>query len=432
MNPKELLRSVFLSVMSNKFRVFLTSLGIIIGTFTIIMVVGIGKASSDAVTEQYKRLSVESITISRAQTASMSVRIGGNGSITTSKSMTKEMALRMPDELEYVKSVGICTSTSSPIAYNTESDTVNVQGINIDYADITNLKVQYGDFFTDEDGSARNRVAVLGYNIAGMLFGDDIDDAIGEKVFIKGITFEVVGILERIGGTGGVSSSGRSSSTSPDDMAYIPYDVALRYTSGNSGTRGGGSAMAMSLMSGTTTTFVALANDIHSIQSAIKEIQDYLFDEIGDYTSYTVTDAGSTLSAALDSSNTMSSLLIAVAAIVLIVSGIGIMNVLMVAVKERTREIGILKSIGASRLNILLEFLFEAIFISVLGGLIGVGISYYVPEVLNANRLNIAYSPSLNGLLLGFGFSVITGIFFGYYPAWKASKLKPIDALNTE
>lgn len=426
MRPIEIFRSVFYSVRSNKFRVFLTSLGIIIGSFTIIMVVGIGKASEDSVSEQYKRLSVETITIFQ----NTNVRVTASG-ISFSSSLTKDQALAMEDELEYVKSVGVSTSTSSTIAYGSTSETVSIQGINEAYADITNLSILEGGFFTDEDGETRNKVTVLGYNIAELLFADeyeDLYDCIGEKVMIKGLSFTVTGVLERIGGTGGVTSGGRSGSASSDDMVFIPYDVAVKYTSGTSGTRGGGMA---GMMSGSASvSYVALAESIDVINLAIDEIKAYIEEITGSSSSYNVTDAGSTLSSALETSNTMSMLLIAVAVIVLIVSGIGIMNVLMVSVKERVREIGILKSIGAAKHVILAEFLLEAVFISILGGLLGVGLSVLVPNVLG--YFGIDYSASFNGILLGFGFSVVTGIFFGYYPAYKAAKLKPIDALNSE
>lgn len=427
MKPLEQLRSVFLSVVSNKVRVLLTSLGIIIGTFTIIMVVGIGQASSDAVTEQYKRLSAETISISQAMGGTQ-MRISSGGVFSANKTLTKDQALAMADELEHVKSVGISTSTTSPIAYGVDSQDISIQGINLDYAEITNLNILYGDFFTDEDGDARNKVVVVGYNVAAYFFGEDVEDIIGEKVYIKGLSFTVVGVLERIGGTGGVSAGGMSNSSSPDDMAYIPYDVAVKYTSGNTN-RTGGAVMAIRAGGGGT-TFMALANDINSVSAAITEINEYIYDIVGNNTTYTVSDAGSTLTSALETSNTMSTLLIAIAAIVLIVSGIGIMNVLLVAVKERTREIGILKSIGAARHVILIEFLLEAVLISVVGGLMGVLLSYYAPSVLM--YLGIDYAASARGLLLGFGFSVVTGVFFGYYPAHKASKLKPIDALNVE
>jgi len=428
MKLTERLRSVFLSVMANKFRVFLTSLGIIIGSFTIIMVVGIGKASSDAVSEQYKRLSVETITIARGRQA---MTIGGGGVISASKSVTKDQLLAMANELEHVKSVGISTSTNSPIVFGTLSEDISVQGINEAYAEITHLDIKCGEFFTDDDGARRSKVAVLGENVAKFLFGEeDYEYCIGESVRIKGQTFTVVGVLKRIGGTGGVAGgASMAASGSADDMAFIPYDVALKYTSGSQG-MGGGMSIAARVIGGGTASYVALASDINSVDLAIKEIQEYIFDIMGDYTSYTVSDAGSSLASALETSNTMSGLLMAVAAIVLIVSGIGIMNVLLVAVKERTREIGILKAIGAPRGVILTEFLLEAVFISVIGGIMGASLSYYAPNVL-ANWA-IDYAPSFNGLLLGVGFAVVTGVFFGYYPAYKASKLKPIDALNAE
>lgn len=409
MKLTEQLRSVFLSLAHNKVRVFLTSLGIIIGTFTIIMVVGIGKASEEAVADQYKRLSVESITISKARGA-------GN---TNSKTLTKEDALQMSELLQHVESVGVSTRTSSEIAYGTTAESVNIQGINEAYADITNLTPSSGELFTDEDGLLRNKVVVLGYNIANLLFGDDLNNAIGEKVLLKGTSFTVAGVLERIGSSGGISSGpgGGAASSSSDDMAFIPYEVAEKYTSGNGGERGGASV-----------TYIALANDIDSIEPAMEEIREYIGESTGDSESYTVVDAGSTLSSAQETSNTMSALLIAVAAIVMIVSGIGIMNVLMVAVKERTREIGILKSIGAARKVILIEFLLEAFIISLCGGVLGLLLSMLAPWLLSFTE--IQYVASFEGAILGLSFSAITGIFFGYYPAAKASKLKPIEALN--
>ncbi|MBH0166693.1 ABC transporter permease [Fictibacillus sp. 7GRE50] len=412
----EQLRSIMLSVAHNKLRVFLTSLGIIIGTFTIIMVVGIGNASEKAVEDQYKRLSVESITISKARGGTG----GGRGGGSTSKTLTKEDALQMSELLTNVSNVGISTRTSSDIAYGTTAETVNIQGINEAYASITNLTPVSGELFTDEDGLMRNKVVVLGYNMADLLFEGDVNVAIGQKVLLKGTSYTVTGVLDRIGGSGGMSTGGGlANSTSADDMVFIPYDVAVKYTSGSS-TRGGGG--------GASVTFIAQANNIDSVKPAIDEIKQYIGEVTGDSESYTVVDAGSTLSSAQETSKTMSALLIAVAAIVMIVSGIGIMNVLMVAVKERTREIGILKSIGAARRVILMEFLLEATFISLCGGILGVLLSIFAPWILSFT--DIKYLATIEGLFIGLGFSVITGMFFGYYPAAKASKLKPIEALN--
>lgn len=411
MRIKELIRTVLLSISTNKFRVFLTSLGIIIGTFTIIIVVGIGKASEIAVASQYKRLSVESITISRPKSAANS----------GAKSLLKDDALAMSEQLENVKSVGISASITSAVSYGATSLSIPILGTNEEYANITNLETTEGYFYTDEDGKMRNRVIVLGYNVANELFGDAAM-AIGNKVTIKSTNFEVIGVLNRIGGSGGVSTQGSGGASSADDMVFVPYDVSIKYLTGTTGTKTGSSSSA-------NITFIALANDINSVKPAIEEIYQYIYQKVGD-AGYTVTDAGSTLTSALETTKTMSLLLISVAVIVLVVSGIGIMNVLMVSVKERTREIGILKSIGAARKVILLQFLLEATFISLLGGILGVILSLGAPYVLSFTSLS--YLPSIEGILLGLGFSVSTGIFFGYYPAAKASKLKPIDALNYE
>ncbi|MDR0531150.1 MAG: ABC transporter permease [Oscillospiraceae bacterium] len=424
MRLTETLRSVFYSVGANKFRVLLTSLGIIIGSFTIIMVVGIGKAGQDSVSEQYKRLSVETITISRAMGGGMMVRGGATASVTT---LTKQQVLDM-EELEHVKSVGISVSTSTTAAYGQASETVTIMGINEVYQAITHLDLAMGEFFTDDDGAARRKVCALGYNVAQLLFGDDWQNCVGESIKLKGLTFEVVGVIARIGGSAGLSSSGRpGSSSSPDDMIYVPYDVAVKYTTGGSTS---GMARMRAMADGGGASYVVLANDIDSVSLAVEEIKDYIYGITGSDSLYTVADAGSTLSSALETANTMSTLLIAVAAIVLVVSGIGIMNVLMVSVKERVKEIGILKSIGASRSVILLEFLLEAVFISVMGGVFGMALSFLAPKLLEFFKIDYAFSPS--GLVLGFVFSAATGIFFGFYPAWKASSLKPIDALNTE
>ena len=411
---------------ANKFRVILTSLGIIIGSFTIIMVVGIGKAGEASVTEEYKRLSAESITIQRASSGGMSFRISGQGAVSMPRSLTKEELQAIPEQLEHVRSIAISVSTSSSVSYGGNSKDTTIMGINEDYADITHLYLKYGEFFTDDDGLSRNKLVVLGSDLAVYLFGDDPDDlydAIGESVKIKGTSFIVAGILERVGGSGGMG--GR---VLVDDVAFVPYDVAVKYTSGPVSAGRGTVMMAASLGGGIS--YIALANDIKSVAPAIEEIKEYIAAICGSASAYDVTDIGSTLTAALKTSNTMSTLLVAVAVIVLIVSGIGIMNVLMVSVSERTREIGIMKSLGAKRRTILSVFLLEAFFISVTGGLLGVCLSVYAPAVLA--YFNIDFLATTEGLILGLGFSVITGIFFGYYPALKASKLKPIDALNKE
>lgn len=413
MKRLEILRTVMISIMSNKFRVFLTSLGIIIGTLTIILVVGIGKAGETAVSEQYSRLSVESITISRAR--------GMGQTASPSQILTKDDAMLMSEVLSNVQSVGVSTRVVTEIGANGLSNAITIQGINEEYAEITRLQVIYGVMLSNEDSVMRNKYVVLGNNIAADLFNDDLSSAVGQKVMIKGSSFEVIGVLDSVGGSGGIATS-QADSGSVDDMAFIPYDVAVKYTTGVTSRNTNASANQVS--------FIALANDISSVELAMDEIEEYIFETIGTGEAYTVTDAGNVLESAQATAKTLSSLLLAVAVIVLVVSGIGIMNVLMVAVQERTREIGILKSIGASRKTIMIEFLLEAAAISIIGGVLGALMSLAAPWLFSMGT--IAFEPSAEGVALGIGFSVLTGIFFGFYPAAKASGLEPIVALNYE
>ncbi|QSX08506.1 ABC transporter permease [Alkalibacter rhizosphaerae] len=413
MRRLEILRTVMISILSNKFRVFLTSLGIIIGTLTIILVVGIGRAGETAVAEQYSRLSVESITISRVK--------GMGQSAAPTEILNKDDAMLMSEVLPNVKSIGVSTKVLTDIGANGASSAITIQGINEEYAEITRLHVAYGVMLTNEDSMMRNKYVVLGSNVAAAFFDGDLAGAVGEKVLIKGSSFEVIGVLDSVGGSGGISTS-QADSGSVDDMAFIPYDVAVKYTTGSTSRNMSSSANQVS--------YIALANDINSVDLAMEEIKEYIVETIGTGDAYTVTDAGNVLESAQATAKTLSSLLLAVAVIVLVVSGIGIMNVLMVAVKERTREIGILKSIGASRKTIMIEFLLEAAAISVFGGILGALMSLAAPWIFSMST--IAFEPSVEGILLGIGFSVLTGIFFGFYPAAKASGLEPIVALNYE
>lgn len=372
----------------------MTSLGIIIGSFTIIMVVGIAKGSEKAVSDQFKRLSVETIIIKKGK------------NYKGSKELTLDKALKMT-ELTNVREVGAILSTATGVSFGAATENMTVSGITESYHYMSHMNIEEGEYISDKDGLKREKVVVLGNNIAATLFKEDINEAVGKQITIKGRKYRVKGILKRMGDAG-------TGAMSVDDGVFIPYAVAQKYIAGKK----------------PNPTVIVQAMDINTVAPAIEEITKYIKGVTGVDEAYTVTDAGNRLTSAKETARTMSALLIAVATIVLIVGGIGIMNVLLVSVKERTREIGILKSIGARRSDILLEFLLEAIVISIGGGLIGSVLGFSAMPIMRYANLQVV--ASIEGILLGLLFSVITGTFFGYYPALKASKLKPIDALNHE
>jgi putative ABC transport system permease protein len=390
----EIVRSVLLNIKSNKFRVFLTSLGIIIGTLTIIMVVGIGKGSEKAVSDQFKKLSVETIIIRKGK------------DIKGSKELTLEKALKI-GEFQDIREVGATLGTNTSVSYSAVTENVTVTGITESYQYMIHLNILEGEYIYDKDGERREKVAVLGNNMAKKLFGEDIFEGIGKYITIKGRKYLVKGVLERMG-------DADTGAASVDDGVYIPYEVAIKYVAGKK----------------PSPIIIAQANDIHSVKPAMEKIKEYITQVTGKEETHTITDAGNKLSSAQETANTMSTLLITVAVLVLIVGGIGIMNVLFISIKERTREIGVLKSLGARRRDILLEFLIEAIVISIGGATFGCILSFAVMPMMKYLKLQVI--PSIEGILLGLLFSVITGTFFGYYPAVTASKLKPIDALNQE
>ncbi|WP_432404730.1 ABC transporter permease [Wukongibacter sp. M2B1] len=396
MSFREILRSIFINIRENKSKVFLTTLGVIVGALTIVLVMAIGEGSQASVEEQFKRLNVGTLHIMPAF---------GRGERTNLKLGIDDMEA-ISEEVPSIKSVGMMINGNASISYQDVSTTSNVAGVMGDFKEINNLDIEYGEFISEEN--AKDKVVVIGSDVAELLFEDiDVAEVIGEKVILNGKRFEIIGVLKYIG------SSERG--FNPDEGVIIPYEVAKKYITGRE----------------LRPMILALAKDIDHVDSAIEEISVVLQKIYGSKSDkFMIRDAGSSLESARSSASTMTLMLLSVATVVLIVGGIGIMNVLFVSVKERTREIGILKAIGARKKDILCIFLFEAIIISGAGGIVGIIASMAVMPVME--YFQVRAIPTMFGYLLAFGFSVLIGTFFGYYPASKAASLKPIDALNYE
>ncbi|MCG8501704.1 MAG: ABC transporter permease [Firmicutes bacterium] len=394
MSLVEIFRAVFINIWASKFKVFLTTLGIIVGSVTIILVIGIGKGGQEDVAEQFRNLNATSIFVMPALGKTTQATLG-----LSDVEAIKEGAPSLSD-------VTIMVSGKADASYRNTSYSAGVTGATEEFCNIQNLTVKYGAFISHYDNERRKKVAVIGDEIAELFYGDEKSEAVGTDLVIKGRRYEVIGVLERVGDS--------MQGFSPDEGVIVPYEAAEKYILGRTRPR-----------------IMALAKDVDHVASAIEEITEVLNKTYqGKSDAFMIRDAGSRVTAAQDSARTMSVLLIAVATIVLIVGGIGIMNVLFVSVKERTKEIGILKAIGARRKDILLQFLIEAIVISTSGGLIGILLSIFVMPLMQYFDLRVI--PSLYGYVMALAFSIATGTFFGYYPASKAATLRPIEALNYE
>lgn len=395
MRYSEILRAVFTNINTNKFRVFLTALGIMVGALTIVLVVGIGQGSQAAVEDQFAKLNVGTIYVMSAPG-------------TTSRYSLEPADLKaIREDAPLISSATLSVNGKSEVGYRLTSWSAAVAGVLDDYNALNNITMAAGEFIRTGDSENRNKTAVIGSDLFDILFEGEPASAIGEIVTLAGRKFEVIGVMNRLGdATQGVNL---------DESIVIPYETAIKYVTGST----------------VKPRITAIVTDVNKVPEGISQVEAILqthYEE--DSSTFTIKDAGSKLVAAQDSAKTMSLLLISVAAIVLVVGGIGIMNVLFVSVKERTREIGILKAIGAKRRDILLQFLFESIIISMAGGVIGLVLGILMLPLLS--YMDVTALPSMNGNLLALAFATATGTFFGYYPALKASTLRPIDALRQE
>ena len=487
MKPKELLRLVWINITQNKFKVVMTSIGIIVGAATIVMVIAIGKGGQADVADQFKNLNAGAVDISydggtdfggggSSDDSDYGMAMmapgggsgggfgggsgggfgGGSGGVPSGDMgggsssggeapggapggempsgdgggmpdmgsffggqsdmedrMNQENITLSEDDVDDVETFASGISAVT-ISYTTkssvdggdldEADTYTIAGVKSNYEPISNLSLAVGSFITDDDDENKEKVCVLGASVAEEIFGSAIE-AYGSVIYIDDRRYVVNGVLESMGTV--------ASAIRPDDSIFIPYATGVKYLVGSS----------------VSPTITVLAADVNNVEGVIEEVTEVLATSYPN-AEFTFEDAGSKMEAAEASNQILTMLLIAMAAIVFVVGGIGIMNVLFVSVKERTNEIGILKAIGCSKRDILLEFLAEAAAISLIGGVLGNLASLAVAPIVQ--YLGVRVELSASAFLIALVFAVGTGTIFGFYPAYNASNLVPVEALGAE
>jgi len=392
----ELILMAWESLMSKKSRTFLSVLGIIIGVFVVILVVTIGDVAEQQIAKQFKSVNVTSLMIVPES----------NGS--TDSKLDADDIYFILNKASFVDKGTAMISANGRISFGTESSGAVVMGILKDFFEINNLTLQFGVFINQKDIDHRSRSMVLGENIYKDLFPNiSAEETVGKEVFISGKRLKIVGILDHLGAVGPVSF---------DDTVFIPYSTAESKILGEKA----------------TVKLSFTGKNVEVLSLAKKEITLLLRKNHNltekDEDDFKIIDLGTIVSSFTGVTIILSVLLTVIASIILLVSGIGIMNVMFVTVAERTREIGILKSIGAQKKDILLQFLIESIILSLLGGGIGIFLGVSATLLLASFGATI----SVFGIALGFGFSVLVGVVFGFYPALQASKLDPVEALRSE
>ena len=417
----------------NKMRSSLTMLGVFIGVAALIAMVAVGQGANEAVLKQIASLGTNLVVVVPGATTTGGVR-GGLGSAST---LTVGDAQAIRREAPSVRGVGYLIRQSGQVQYSGQNWTTGIQGVSPNYPSMTNWQIASGRSISNDDMNQAALVAVLGQTVARQLFGP-YQNPIGAAVQVKSVPLRVIGLLE---------SKGQSQfGTDQDDLVMIPFSTAERKVLGVAApTQQQADTWIyppppnpyglQPRLVGFVNSMYVQAMDQSQVQPAIQEVTQTLARrhriKPGDVNDFTVRNLSQIAETAESSSRIMAILLAAVASISLLVGGIGIMNILLVSVTERTREIGLRMAIGARRLHVLLQFLAEAVFLSVTGGIAGIIMGSVFSLAISA-IFGWAAPISLTAITGGFLFSAAVGIFFGYYPARKAAHLDPIEALRYE
>ena len=383
------IRMAIKSIISNKMRSSLTMLGVIIGVISVVVLVSIGQGTTASVTSSIESLGTNLLTVNIRTNRENPITLDDLHALANEEDSIARIAP--------VVTQGVTTKAGS-VTYDEGTAYGTIPG----YEAIRNMSVDNGRFIAQPDLENRSYVAVIGVDVADNLFGSR--NVVGETMSVNGYDFTIVGVL---------ASQGSSTSGSNDNQIIIPFTLAERLFN-QPGIR----------------TFYASAASSSDVTMAQIILTSYLNKSFNNDTdAYTIFNQTDMLSSLSDTTQTLTMMLGGIAGISLLVGGIGIMNIMLVSVSERTREIGIRKAVGARRGNILTQFLVEALVVSGLGGLLGLLLAWALMGILS-QALGMTLAMSLGVAELSIGFSLVIGVLFGMYPAYKASRLRPIAALR--
>ncbi|MFA6392927.1 MAG: ABC transporter permease [Candidatus Paceibacterota bacterium] len=406
MKTKDILEETFMALSSNKIRSGLTMLGIIIGIASVIAMTAIGTGAENSISASIQSIGSNLIIVSPGAPRGVGQQVSqGRGG-------AKTLTLADVESLKSINGVKAVTAeVSSRLQVTAKGMNTNttVDGVTPDYTLVRNLEVDTGTFITDQNNQSGAKVAVVGPTVVTDLFGDGATDVIGQTIKIKNNQFKIIGVTKAKGGTG---------FQNPDDMIYIPLTTAQRYFSGDQYVN--------------SISVAATGSDMTTaVQAEITSILLTRHNKDESSADFSTMNQADIIATASSITGTFTMLLSAIAGISLLVGGIGIMNMMLTSVTERTREIGLRKAIGAKRRDVNIQFLVEAVMLTFIGGVIGVILGWGVS--FGITKLGILEAQvSISSVLLAFGVSAFIGIVFGYYPAQRASKLNPIEALRYE
>lgn len=394
------------ALMANKVRSSLTILGIVIGIASVIAMTAIGKGAQNSIEESIQSIGANLLIVRPGSQRGFTSPVSTNQSVQT---LTLEDAQKIFDSIVSVRAVAPEVSTREQVIARGANENISITGVTPEYASVRNVQMQEGEFFSQQHIDKKSRVAIIGPETALNLFGEG-ESPLGQKIRIKNIECTVIGVTISKGGTSFGSS---------DDLVYIPITVATQYLIGDD---------KLSLIN------VEIQSQ-EQMQSAESEISTILLASHGisdaSLADFRIMNQGDIVATASSVTNTFTLLLGAVAGISLVVGGIGIMNMMLTTVTERTREIGLRKSIGAKKKDISVQFLLEAIALTCIGGVLGVTLGWGIASLVEVYG-GISTEITLSSIFLALGVSSLIGIIFGYYPARRASKLNPITALRYE